>query len=761
MSDSMNLCGRIGLLVMTLTSLVCFNASAQVTEGWSARKGLLEGVESIGRPGVPGPLTVFGPRAEVVVAGSREGRLEAVVAAAQWGRGRVVAYGHGGYFSASTLRRGDSGRFLQNAVRWCAGERREGSTITVLVVAAEDVARFLSEPPTMLTVRTSSARDFESIDRDVDVLIVDASHYQSPEKRRAIADFIKRGGGLVTASLGWGYLQVNPGKNLVDDHPGNLLLTEAGLAWADGYLDATHSNGYEVVHDLPDEMNARIAFERLTSGDLADTKKLGHASQIVMQAARVLPDQDQFLQPRLRSFLNQRRSVAVPTEDAPLRERDALDRLRVSLEVDAWKRSPMMRYAAHPAAEVFPGAVPESAPRVRHHVIVDPTVPEWCSTGVYAVPGEFLTVRVPDAMVAKGYRLRIGAHKDLLWHHSAWKRVPDVTVSVPIDTSPVRLASPFGGLVYIEVPRNVRGAPFEVVIENAVSAPYFVTGETSIEAWTTELRHAPAPWAELRARNIVLTVPSAVVRDLENPQELLDAWDRVLDACADLAAIPRDRRRPERIVPDVQISAGYMHSGYPIMTHLDVREAMVDVDLVLQRREGSMWGFFHELGHNHQKSDWTFDGTVEVTCNLFSLYVLEKVGNQPISSGHGAVSPDQRQRRALKYFNEGPSFETWKRDPFLALEMYIQLREAFGWEPFIQVFAEYESLERSERPSTDDEKRDQWLVRFSRAIGQNLGPFFEAWNVPTSSGARASLESLPVWMPSGFPPKIRESSPQE
>ena len=91
--------------------------------------------------------------------------------------------------------------------------------------------------------------------------------------------------------------------------------------------------------------------------------------------------------------------------------------------------------------------------------------------------------------------------------------------------------------------------------------------------------------------------------------------------------------------------------------------------------------------------------------------------------------------------------------PFLALLMYIQLKEAFGWDAFKEVFAEYRRLPKAQRPKTDADKRDQWMVRFSRAVGKNLGPFFQAWAVPTSAQARASIANLPTWLPEGFPPK--------
>ena len=54
-------------------------------------------------------------------------------------------------------------------------------------------------------------------------------------------------------------------------------------------------------------------------------------------------------------------------------------------------------------------------------------------------------------------------------------------------------------------------------------------------------------------------------------------------------------------------------------------------------------------------------------------------------------------------------------------------------------------------PKTDDEKRDQWMVRFSRATGKNLGPFFQTWGVPTSQAARDSIQEMPGWMPADWP----------
>jgi hypothetical protein len=98
----------------------------------------------------------------------------------------------------------------------------------------------------------------------------------------------------------------------------------------------------------------------------------------------------------------------------------------------------------------------------------------------------------------------------------------------------------------------------------------------------------------------------------------------------------------------------------------------------------------------------------------------------------------------------GPSHEKWKNDPFLALTMYAQLQNAFGWDTYKAVFRAYQQLPANERPRTEQQKRDQWMVMFSRQTGKNLGPFFEAWRVPVTAEAKAKIADLPTWMPAGM-----------
>jgi hypothetical protein len=57
-------------------------------------------------------------------------------------------------------------------------------------------------------------------------------------------------------------------------------------------------------------------------------------------------------------------------------------------------------------------------------------------------------------------------------------------------------------------------------------------------------------------------VPTANLQALEDPTPLLCLWDEMMQAIARLAAQPFPFHRPERIVADVQISAGgYFRGG--------------------------------------------------------------------------------------------------------------------------------------------------------------------------------------------------------
>ena len=709
---------------------------------------LLDGVDEIDAPGVPGPLCVYGPGVFPVAVGAFRDVRAPVMAAGYLQQGRVVALSHGGYFTRATLETADTGRLIANALHWAAREGSASPRIGVvsptelfdwLAEAGHDVARVALTPNSL---------------RSVDVAALDIWN-QSESELEALLEFVRGGGGLVTASTGWGWAQLHPARDLVEDYAANRLFAHIGIQWPYDWLARMSPNGYLVDGPPPELTHAGIALDAIeahAAGRGTLSKQDTHqALDSLLLASRCLPADDMLLAPRLQELVRSAEADRRwPSADQPVGESDVVARLASVLYVTEQRRTPPESVRPHPTAEDFPGAVPTDAPRVTRSFDIDTGVPRWHSTGLYAAPGELVTVTVPlEAARTDGFHVRVGAHSDGIWGQHEWTRMPEISRRFPISEATTHVANAFGGLIYIEVPANAGLGTITVEIDGAVAAPLFVLGETDPAIWREEIRHAPAPWAEIAGRNMIVTTHSSEVRDLDDPAAVAEAWDRALDLNAELAAWPLTARSsPERFVVDRQISAGYMHSGYPLMAHLDQQANLVDVEHL---RSECNWGFYHEVGHNHQVDDWTFDGTVEVTVNLFTLYVFEFLCGTPVTGDFHGHHGSRAEMMALYDF-DNPDFELWKREPFLALVMYAQMQQEFGWDAYREVFATYRALSDAERPKSDDEKRDQWMVRFSRQVGRNLGPFFEAWGVPTSQAAQDSIADLPVWTPPDFPP---------
>jgi len=434
------------------------------------------------------------------------------------------------------------------------------------------------------------------------------------------------------------------------------------------------------------------------------------------------------------------------SKSRPILKTDMIERLAVRFRHDLTEIEHAAKSAADPSAADFPGSVPAKAARISRVVRLPAGSKGRLGTGLYAPPGGTVKFRITGGTTPPGLQIRIGAHSDTLWHLDRWERHPEITrvQPFPTDSAELRVSNPFGGLVYVEPARPLPN-DFEISVEGVVQAPHYVLGTTSKEQWT-KLREAPAPWAELQSRHVGLVLPAETIRSLADPKPLLDLWDRVMDSQNELGSLRRDFVPTQWIVPDRQISAGYMHAGNPIMTGLDAAPFFASAEKPLADKPGGItWGILHEIGHNRQRDAWTPSGLGEVTNNLFALYVYDKLLGKP-SSGHPGLLKGQKRADALrKYQATGPNFETFQADPFLALAFFMEMQEAFGWQPFVDHFAAIEKLKRGSAPRTGEARWDAWLTGLSKSTGKNLTPHFEAWGIPVSSAAKDAVGSLPKW----------------
>ena len=274
---------------------------------------------------------------------------------------------------------------------------------------------------------------------------------------------------------------------------------------------------------------------------------------------------------------------------------------------------------SHPSHVEFPGEVPSNATRISRTVDINGNQSGLPSnfgysqarshirmtTGLYAAAGEVVTVTLPPVAVDSDTYVLVGAHSDNLWDKSQLHRHPQIVRWWHVDQQYMEVGNAFGGTIYIAISPGSTLGDFQVTISNAVKAPTYIHGQTDVSQWLQEHRHDPAPWAEIGSDQFILTVPSNEIRDLEDPDDLMNWWDEALEMEHELYGfLPWPR--VERAVFDAQISAGWMHSGYPFMAH-DL--SVPDVVNVSYMSENGDWGMFHELGHNHQWMPSTLPGS--------------------------------------------------------------------------------------------------------------------------------------------------------
>jgi len=706
------------------------------------RAKILDGVKSVPKAGAPGPIGIWGNVAFPILASpDKEGVEIAVAAAAGFGKGRVILFGHNSYLAGGEG--GDHAKLMENCVKWAGN--KEKPRVGLKGVNAVNLYK----------QHGFNVEAFDKIEKkslkDYDVVIVNMQGVISAEEGAAVAEYVKGGGGFIGGMTGWAFGQTSGGKDLAVSHGLNQALMPAGVAITDmSAFDQLRS--FEARVELPQMMNASEAvgaIKKQRDGGPALTaeqmKQGTNAIQIAMAAQP--PDRSNLKAAVLAALGNAGADAAVPTPKEPLTaDKHAAQRLRLGMETRVLRLAAGEGVAAHPAHEAFPGKVPAGAPRVTGEIKVTPTIPGWTSTGLYAAAGDTITVTLPEKLADKGYAVRIGCHSDTLYHLDKWERAPDITRSVPLATAETKTASAFGGLIYIEVPGRAKDdEPFTAVIQNGVPAPLFVLGQDDDAKWI-EIKKRPAPWAELACDKLILSCPTEVALAIKNPTQLMEFWKKVVEAQDDITNQTAERKRPERIVADVQISAGYMHSGYPIMIPTSAAPEMT----TFGKLKFPGWGFYHEIGHNHQRGDFTFDGTGEVTNNVIGMYCYDAVLKKDWLIGHGAISDEARKEHIQKIKKASNKWQVWKSEPFTALTTYIQLMQEFGWESWRKYLYSFDDPKFGPAPKGDDERRDQFLVRYSKITNKNLGPFFDAWGIPVSSAAKAEVSKLDPWMPKGM-----------
>lgn len=679
--------------LIALLSLLCLvqilSAQNAEIDSKEARNALLKNVKKVASIGNPGSILCFKETAFPVLTIS-DG-TQSPIAAASLGDGKVVVFGHDGYFfDIEAVKAHDTKTLFANAIRWASGTEKP----LVLLRNLKDFGRYLEELGFQVKNIDQETTISDEQLKGVDLIILHPEGLNVDGEINEIdivKKFIKSGKGGLFAGLGWGWLQNNPGKSLYKDFKANILLEEAGLALVAGSSEQDYL--------VPSPISPYLNFEAAKNYVLSNDYKTAQKKDFALALGTVM------------------------------------------------EGIPWMNKESFKIVTDFPVDVEEGTPGVSLDIDIDTKIPDWHGTGLYAPAGANISINVPKNLQGN-LQVRIGAHiidlSVMEDKNADWLRMPRVSLAFDLEKGKNEVFNPVGGLIYIIVPADMPAQIVTVHISGAVHAPYFKLGKTSLEDWISKIRDYPAEYGEIEGEELVLTVESKHLRNLENPEEIAVFWDKIQAENRKLADWKKGKPHKMRIVFDRQFSIdAFMYAGYPIMALIGDEEVNPQAEVLNIRSPHMKWGFVHELGHNHQHEDWTFEGTGEVTCNLFSVYALEKVMGITGERAHEALAPKFQKNLWRDYVKNGKPFKKWDDEPFLALGMYLQLQQYYGWESFEKVFAAYNKLKDDARPKDDDQKRDIWLTMYSRTVGENLSEFFQVWNVPTSESARESLSDLP------------------
>ncbi len=457
---------------------------------------------------------------------------------------------------------------------------------------------------------------------------------------------------------------------------------------------------------------------------------------------------------------------------------------------ERWSRESPALLQVHPSAKHFPGLLKKGYKVVTRdvplrHVQINslfaainknllisvnynrPDNQTHYSTGLYAPAGKAITVQVPEQLIGKA-EIQLGIHTDRIptktsWHRE-WRRMPFITTAKLIDKQSVTISNPFGGLIYINLRPEAADVSCRVRIEGGSPAPHYVQGETTMEQWRAMLSETAAPWGEFETENLIITMSTEGLRKIKDPERIAQVWSSIIGACYDLAQIPDPFFRKQRIVLDEQVWLGLMHSGYPVMAHHREGVQHYEAEQFIHEPETleNAWGFFHEIGHNMQNvTDWVFHGTMEVSVNLFSLYIYDQVimGRE---LAHTGVSGKATRAAMERYFSNGARYEDWVKDPFLGLILFRQIRNEFGWDVFKKLFARFNAANIAGVPmelpceSTGDQRKiDYWVYHLSDLTQRDMAPFFLAWGIPvTPELVDYTAKRWRHWMPYHFKPEL-------
>lgn len=427
------------------------------------------------------------------------------------------------------------------------------------------------------------------------------------------------------------------------------------------------------------------------------------------------------------------------------------------------KHEDILEGLAFKTSEYFPGPVKASPdPSLTYTVkinasqpkswgvpVMDNETPARRPTGCSLAPGSIATVSVPESMVGKGYKIRVGAHSWDLKKRPMIKRLDRVSITYPINKVTTKIANPLGGNIYIEVPYKANAGVVDVKIKNVVRSPFFSArsfDKTTLKEWREVERKNPAPWADFESDRFMMQLPTEWIYNYDDPVTLMKDWDKALDCVSELFGFTKDRSKTVLYLQiDVTYRGNANFPGYPqsnFRYNPYKKENGKSQHWLLKGPQFKGETIFHELGHASHCTK--FRGETEALVNLPYVAVLNKGFGVDLDTAFGKsfhnpnISLDQAaiMWMVTQNFRDGKPMDI-SNSPKNQVKYqhrgygkYVEIANLFGWKVLENFWHSVnEDYEKGIKYNRNNDPTDNRILRLSKQAGVDLTPLIHFWGI--------------------------------
>ncbi len=308
---------------------------------------------------------------------------------------------------------------------------------------------------------------------------------------------------------------------------------------------------------------------------------------------------------------------------------------------------------------------------------------------------------------------------------------------------------------------DTKPATVKVRVIGGKAFPLFVLNRTNQLNWQGDLQTMKdAPFVQLVSDKALITIPykdylrtpiKDVPASFKTIHQVIDWEDEVAGFDNSSPANMRSRNRVHYMV-DLYSTKKEADDYY--MYAMDYFIGMKRDNFTdLTDKLATEWGIWHETGHTHQQSSWTFDAITEISVNIFSLYVQERFGRPSrittLQEGETQTSLEKAAAYIAQprknYLVENPDdYDEF----FTKLVMFHQLRTAYGWDAFKKLHQYFRKQPYTEIDGeTDADKANKFVYAMCFVTRNNLVPFFRKWGLNINAVTAKKITALKLPLP--------------